>query len=486
MQAARVQWQASPSLTQTTCHLCGNTENNHLVLQAQHFCSDLGYLDLAHCGHCKSTWFIDAASKNAPYPDTEVVLKDPNFIYLIHHYLEIVGGLDWKVPLLERLPFERFNSVLEIGCNAGVTLDYCRTMWPAQEVLGLEPSAYGVVGARQLELSILPQYLHTAPSLVGKRFDFIYATEVLEHVAEPVKFLQQIYEHLSDTGILLLTTPRSEAINCDTPPGELYAALSPGSHYFMLSAKQLKQLAADAGFEHCYHEPFGMTRVAILSKQTFKLGPFTDSTARIAEYYRLKSFSDSLYARTHLGHLLNYHNYLVRAGKQPTAELQQSIDQLIQQVFELDLSQPQAFIERLLATHDLISFGKVMPYSLPFYLVARVQSQVSLHAADRLLLELAKLITLKGLKVDFQNLFVYHQLFETISAMLKARAPQDADGSTLAELSQKSAKLQATIPELTPAPLVLSMLPQVLKKQAKTKFFRLAHASFTKLRQQFA
>jgi hypothetical protein len=70
--------------------------------------------------------------------------------------------------------------------------------------------------------------------------------------------------------------------------------------------------------------------------------------------------------------------------------------------------------------------------------------------------------------------------------MLKARAPQDADGSTLAELSQKSAKLQATIPELTPAPLVLSMLPQVLKKQAKTKFFRLAHASFTKLRQQFA
>lgn len=98
----------------------------------------------------------------------------------------IVGGLDWKISLVERLPFQQFNSVLEIGCNAGVMLDYCRTVWSAKTVIGLEPSAYGVVGSQLLEVPILAKLLSQADELQGQTFDFIYATEVLEHVEQPL------------------------------------------------------------------------------------------------------------------------------------------------------------------------------------------------------------------------------------------------------------------------------------------------------------
>lgn len=484
MQTARIIWQQSPTTAQ--CPLCQNAEHNQIILQGLHFASERGYLDLAHCAACASAWFPEAASKNAGYPPIEQVLQDPNFIYLIHHYLEMVGGLDWKVPLLERLPFEQFKSVLEIGCNTGLALDYCRTLWPATEVIGLEPSAYGVIGSRVLELPILASYLSEASTLKGKHFDFIYATEVLEHVADPVQFLQELRAHLSADGVILLTTPRAEILHPQTAPGELYAALSIGSHYFLSSSEQLKQLAYQAGFSYCHVEPLGLSHMVILANQAVALKAPEDKTARICEYYQHKAQVDTLYARTHLGHLINYHNQALRGAKHIEPVLITEIEQLLQQYFDLDLQAPHAFISRLLQTDHLISFGKLLPYSLPFYLTARAQSQQNSSRAEPLQLELARLICLQGLKVDFQNLFVYHALLEDIESALAKRAHQQQDTPLIQQLQQSATQLRSTIPELQQTPTKLVKAKKILKRHTKLKFFSTIHQSLTKIKQQLA
>lgn len=486
MQNARVLWQNPPTLTTAPCPLCQNTQNNNLVLQALHFASERGYLDLAHCGACASAWFPEAASKNASYPSIEQVLKDPNFIYLIHHYLEIVGGLDWKVPLLERLPFEQFESVLEIGCNTGLALDYCRTVWPAKTVIGLEPSAYGVVGSRVLEIPVIASYLAEASTLKGKRFDFIYATEVLEHVAEPVQFLKELHAQLSSNGIVLLTTPRAEVLDPQTAPGELYAALSTGSHYFIFSAKQLEQLAYQAGFNYCFVEPLGLSHMIVLANQAVELKPAQNQAARIYEYYQCKAQVDTLYARTHLGHLINYHNQALRCAKNIEPALTTEIEQLLKQYFEIYLQAPTEFIQRLLQTDHLISFGKLLPYSLPFYLTAQAQSQVNWGAKEHLQLALAQLICLQGLKTDFQNLFVYHALLEQIELALYGLANQHQDNELLQALQQSATQLRSSIPELQQAQTQTVKVKKALKKQTKHKIFRTIHRSLTKLKQQLA
>jgi SAM-dependent methyltransferase len=404
MQNDRVVWYNPRPVTTDACRLCGNTQHNHLILKVAHWASALGVMDVAECGSCKSAWFPAMERFLVPYPDTQIILQDPDFPYYIYHYLEIVGGLDWKVSLLERLPFTPFHSVLEIGCNAGVTLDYCRTMWNANTVIGLEPSAYGVMGSRLLEVPILPQYLHEASSLQGKCFDFIYATEVLEHVADPLILLQEIKRSLTPNGILLLTTPRAGALNLQTPPGELLAALSPGAHYFLLSPEKLADLASQAGFAWCHIEPFGMTQVCVLADHPVTLANHVWATPRIRDYYQRKTSQTVADARVLLGHWLNYHTYTCQMGLPVEATVITEIETALQTLFDIDLAQPQGLLERVAATDSLVSLGKVMPYALPYYLYWR--------GGDYL--PVAELLVLQGLKVDFQNLFVYDALLEKI------------------------------------------------------------------------
>jgi SAM-dependent methyltransferase len=404
MQNDRVVWYNPRPITTDACRLCGNTHHNHLILNVAHWATDLGIMDVAACGECKSAWFPNMERFLVPYPDTQIILQDPDFPYYIYHYLEIVGGLDWKVSLLERLPFTQFRSVLEIGCNAGVTLDYCRTLWNADKVIGLEPSAYGVMGSRLLEMPILPQYLHEATSIQDERFDFIYATEVLEHVPDPVGFLQEIKRTLTPNGILLLTTPRAGALNLQTPAGELLAALSPGAHYFLLSPEKLADLASQAGFAWCHIEPFGMTQVCILADHPVKLANHVWATPRIRDYYQRKTSQSVADARVLLGHWLNYHTYTCQMGLPVEATVIADIDTALQTLFGIDLAQPQGLLERVAATDSLVSLGKVMPYALPYYLYWRGGNY----------LPVAELLVLQGLKVDFQNLFVYDALLDKI------------------------------------------------------------------------
>lgn len=45
------------------------------------------------------------------------------------------------------------------------------------------------------------------PDVSGMQFDCIFATAILEHLANPIGFLQQCYAHLAAWGRLILTTP---------------------------------------------------------------------------------------------------------------------------------------------------------------------------------------------------------------------------------------------------------------------------------------
>src|SRR5690606_18326469 len=125
-----------------------------------------------------SVWFPHFDEFATSYPEDLGLLDQPHFWLLVRHYVELTNGLDWKIQLLERLPFERFESVLEVGCSVGAALDYCRRVWKV-DVVGLEPSVYGRAGKRELDLPILHTYMADAAELSGRTFDLVYATEVI-------------------------------------------------------------------------------------------------------------------------------------------------------------------------------------------------------------------------------------------------------------------------------------------------------------------
>jgi SAM-dependent methyltransferase len=135
---------------------------------------------------------------------------------------------------------------LEIGCGFGFGLDIARRGlgW---EVLGLDPSPFARIGRDLLALPIDSRYLLSQDPLENS-FDVVHASEVLEHVPDPLGILRTLRSALRPDGTLLLTTPAAEAIHPETSLGQLVPLLSAGWHMVIQSAASLDMLLRRAGF----------------------------------------------------------------------------------------------------------------------------------------------------------------------------------------------------------------------------------------------
>ncbi|MCB1620630.1 MAG: class I SAM-dependent methyltransferase, partial [Thiothrix sp.] len=355
------------------------------------------------------------------------------------------------VFLLEKLSHQHIKTVMEVGCNVGITLDYCKTNWNLEKVIGIEPSAYGLLGKQLLDLEIYHEFLENLPEIRGTAFDLIFATEVLEHVPTPLDFIRLLRGHLKPQGILLLTTPRSGFLEPSAPTGELYAALSPGSHYFLLSENKLRELAFEAGFQFVHIEPFGMTHVAILANTEIRLSNPGNTEIKLLDYYQKKQENLPTDERLKLGYYLNYAIHLSKTGhhKQLMADtvLNQSIQVMLSGKYALDLRNLHTSIERITSCISIFDLAKQMPFNLPHYLYWQAFSSKKVHQwTDQLIqqLEFARLVCLTGLKVDFQNLFVYHELLNRIDTALE-HIPQTPSSMQIKKCSEN---IRRKIPEL--------------------------------------
>ncbi|HEX7834857.1 MAG TPA: class I SAM-dependent methyltransferase, partial [Pseudolysinimonas sp.] len=132
------------------------------------------------------------------------------------------------------------------GCNYGFGLDIARRTF-GWHVVGVEPSLAGVRGARELGIDIRPEYL-TPDSDLGGTFELVTAIEVIEHVPDPLAFLNTVRSVLSPGGVLVMTTPAAEVVREDAPLTDVLRVLSAGYHVFLASQAGMAALLARAGF----------------------------------------------------------------------------------------------------------------------------------------------------------------------------------------------------------------------------------------------
>jgi 2-polyprenyl-3-methyl-5-hydroxy-6-metoxy-1,4-benzoquinol methylase len=140
-----------------------------------------------------------------------------------------VMSLDWKYRMvLDGLAFGRGKKLLDLGCGMGIflsfaagrygyqttgvdfnsqTIDICRAMNPAAEVYGMSFA----------DFFRLPTH---------HRYDVITFFEVLEHLSEPLEFLQQLRDFLLPAGYIGLSVPNQDnfyrvRLQNDYPPYHL-------------------------------------------------------------------------------------------------------------------------------------------------------------------------------------------------------------------------------------------------------------------------
>ena len=79
--------------------------------------------------------------------------------------------------------------MLEVGCGNGWVLELLRELHPSITFAGLEPSAAACHRGNEAGLDVqqgtVDDHLQS-----DKRYDFIYCANVIEHVADPPRFVE--------------------------------------------------------------------------------------------------------------------------------------------------------------------------------------------------------------------------------------------------------------------------------------------------------
>lgn len=93
------------------------------------------------------------------------------------------------------------SEILEIGCGTGYLLNELHKL--GGEVTGYEPG-YSNIG--KYDLPVFNTFFPTS-SIKDKKYDCIIAYGVIEHIPNPVEFINKVKIYLKDDGILVVSVP---------------------------------------------------------------------------------------------------------------------------------------------------------------------------------------------------------------------------------------------------------------------------------------
>ncbi len=121
-------------------------------------------------------------------------------------YREFADGTRFVAKTCLRIADAAAPRVLDVGCGRGILLGKFQRYRPTAVVTGidLDPGAKANAPAG-LHDNVLTGSVDDVPS--DRRFDIITAQFVIEHVLEPVSFLNRIHALLADDGCVMLSTP---------------------------------------------------------------------------------------------------------------------------------------------------------------------------------------------------------------------------------------------------------------------------------------
>jgi 2-polyprenyl-3-methyl-5-hydroxy-6-metoxy-1,4-benzoquinol methylase len=96
---------------------------------------------------------------------------------------------------------------MDVGCGSGHLLSRARDNGYA--VIGIEPGGWGQLAAAEKQLNIIRGFL--TKKTFGERFAVVSATDVIEHVSDPVGFLRILRHYINVNGVLVFSIPFSDS-----------------------------------------------------------------------------------------------------------------------------------------------------------------------------------------------------------------------------------------------------------------------------------
>ena len=158
----------------------------------------------------------------------------------------------WSLDECDLRPLKGRRAA-DVGCGAGLLAEPLARL--GAEVTGVDPAPENIAAAQSHALGqgLAIDYRVGSVEALHGRFDLITSLEVVEHVADVRGFVQGLADHLTDDGLLILSTPNRTGLSrfMLISLGEGLNRIPKGTHDWdkFLAPEELTALVKDAGLD---------------------------------------------------------------------------------------------------------------------------------------------------------------------------------------------------------------------------------------------
>jgi len=149
--------------------------------------------------------------------------------------------------LMAEVPEARYETLVDIGAGFGIFLDVMREQGMFQQVIGIEPNPYLAETCRQKGFAIIEKPVEGVAE-AEVRADVATCFEVLEHVFDPLGFLQAGRRILRPGGLLVFTTLTISGFDLQVL-WERARGIHPPHHLNFISVDGFRRLLRRSGLE---------------------------------------------------------------------------------------------------------------------------------------------------------------------------------------------------------------------------------------------
>jgi 2-polyprenyl-3-methyl-5-hydroxy-6-metoxy-1,4-benzoquinol methylase len=133
---------------------------------------------------------------------------------------------------------------LDVGCGSGYLLGQSKQA--ELSVQGVEPGPWGRKASERWSIPVENNFLRS--NHFDRPFDLVTATDVIEHQADPVKFLNVLKSNTSDTGLIVISFPYTASFNARVL-GTRWHMVFPPTHCQFFSRQSAAKLAKRCGLQ---------------------------------------------------------------------------------------------------------------------------------------------------------------------------------------------------------------------------------------------
>jgi len=225
-----------------TCNICGCTEFIKEVYVRKFL-----YVNCVSCDTARVYPYPSEKELFDIYNNDYINIEEPN-VSTKEHFKEenfkfYSRIMDMNFRDLNIKP-SQFLNILDIGCAIGLFLDYFSMKNSKADIIGID------ISNEMIEIAKSKGHIAKKINFIdfneNNNYDLITMWDVIEHLIDPVSYLNKSYKLLKLNGSIIIHTPCREILSKNY--GEYWPHYIPPQHVHLFSQKGLFALVENCGF----------------------------------------------------------------------------------------------------------------------------------------------------------------------------------------------------------------------------------------------